>query len=70
MFLSDPGVPGLIFVSRCLPVSGRPFVDFTDVTLADEDGNSKPADYVNRSILGNVAMHVAPPGGQTCNLCK
>ena len=42
----------------------RPFADLTDVTLADEDGNSKPADYVNRAILGNVAMQVAPPGGQ------
>ena len=28
-------------------------VDLTDVTLADEDNN--------------VAMQVAPPGGQTCN---
>jgi len=34
------------------------------VTLADEDSNSKPADDVNRAILGNVAMQVAPPGGQ------
>ena len=42
----------------------RPFADLTDVTLADEDGSSKPADYVNRAILGNVAMQVAPPGGQ------
>ena len=42
----------------------RPCADLTDVTLADEDGNSKPADYVNRAILGNVAMQVAPPGGQ------
>ena len=41
--------------------------DLTDVTLADEDGNSKPADYVNRAILGNVAMQVAPPGGQNWN---
>ena len=38
--------------------------DLTDVTLTDEDGNSKPADYVNRAIPGNVAMQVAPPGGQ------
>ena len=43
------------------------FEDLTDVTLADEDGNSKPADYVNRAILGNVAMQVAPPGGQNWN---
>ena len=41
-----------------------PFADLTDVTLADEDSNSTPADYVNRAILGNVAMQVAPPGGQ------
>ena len=41
----------------------RLFADLTDVTLADEDSNSKPAD-VNRAILGNVAMQVAPPGGQ------
>ena len=38
--------------------------DLTDVTLADEDSNSTPADDVNRAILGNVAMQVAPPGGQ------
>ena len=36
----------------------------SDVTLADEDSNSIPADDVNRAILGNVAMQVAPPGGQ------
>ena len=46
------------------------FADSTDVTLADEDNNSIPTDDVNRTIIGNVAMHVAPPGGQTCNLCK
>ena len=38
--------------------------DLTDVTLADEDSNSIPTDDVNRAILGNVAMQVAPPGGQ------
>ena len=43
------------------------FADLTDVTLADEDINSIPADDVNRAILGNVAMQVVPPGGQTCN---
>ena len=42
----------------------RPCADLTDVTLADEDSNSTPADDVNRAILGNVAMQVAPPGGQ------
>ena len=41
-----------------------PLADLTDVTLADEDSNSTPADYVKRAILGNVAMQVAPPGGQ------
>ena len=40
------------------------FEDLTDVTLADEDSNSTPSDDVNRAILGNVAMQVAPPGGQ------
>ena len=44
--------------------------DLTDVTLADEDINSIPADDVDRAILGNVAMQVAPPGGQNWNLCK
>ena len=38
--------------------------DLADVTLADEDINSIPTDDVNRAILGNVAMQVAPPGGQ------
>ena len=42
----------------------RGFADLTDVTLADEDSNSIPTDDVNRAILGNVAMQVAPPGGQ------
>ena len=40
------------------------FADLTDVTLADEDGNSIPTDDVNRAILGSVALQVAPPGGQ------
>ena len=66
MFLSDPGVPGVRSMGPDLSnyLHTRPFADLTDVTLADEDGNSKPADYVNRAILGNVAMQVAPPGGQ------
>ena len=42
----------------------RPYADLTDVTLADEDSNSIPTDDVNWAILGNVAMQVAPPGGQ------
>ena len=45
-------------------VSPRLCADLTDVTLADEDSNSIPTDDVNRAILGNVAMQVAPPGGQ------
>ena len=44
-------------------VSTRGLVDLTDVTLADEDSNSIPTDDVNRTIQGNVAMQVAPPGG-------
>ena len=40
------------------------FADLTDVTLADEDSNSIPTDDVNRAILGNLAMQVAPSGGQ------
>ena len=35
-----------------------PFVDLTDVTLADEDTNSILTDNVNRAIEGNVAMQV------------
>ena len=38
--------------------------DLTDVTLADEDSNSIPTDDVNRAFPGNVAMQVAPSGGQ------
>ena len=41
--------------------------DLTDVTLADEDSNSIPADDVNRAFLDNVAMQVAPSGGQQWN---
>ena len=59
-FLSDPGVPGLIFVS----VSPRGFVDLTDVTLADEDDNSILTDNANRAIQGNETMQVTRPGGQ------
>ena len=47
-----------------ISLTPRPFADLTDVTLADEDSNSTPADDVNRAILGNVAMHVAPSGDQ------
>ena len=48
----------------CPSVRPTPFVDLTDVTLADENNNSIPTDDVNRAIIGNVAMQVAPPGGQ------
>ena len=41
------------------------FWDLTDVTLADEDNNSPPADDVKRAILGNVAMQVASVGFKT-----
>ena len=35
-----------------------PCVDLTDVTLADEDTNSKLTDNANRAFQGNVAMRV------------
>ena len=53
-----------VLMSLTQSVHTRPRADLTDVTLADEDSNSTPADDVNRAILGNVAMQVAPPGGQ------
>ena len=40
------------------------FADLNDVTLADEDSNFIPTDDVNRAILVNVAMQVAPSDGQ------
>ena len=40
------------------------FADLTDVTLADDDSNFIPTDDVNMAILGNMAMQVAPCGGQ------
>ena len=68
LFLSDTAILGVqsmrASVSNSLTI---PFADLTDVTLADEDNNSIPTDDVNRTIIGNVAMQVAPPGGQTCN---
>ena len=45
-------------------VTPRGFADLTDVTLADEDSNSIPTDDVNKAILDNMAMQVAPSGGQ------
>ena len=41
--------------------------NLTDVTLADEDTNSILTDNANRAIQGNVAMPVAPSGGQIVN---
>ena len=55
---------GPIYVSGPMSVSTTLCADLTDVTLADEDSNSIPTDDVNRAIPGNVAMQVAPPGGQ------
>ena len=66
-FLSDPGIPGPIYGSKYLKLSKRPFWNLTDVTLADEDTNSIQTADVNRAIIGNVAMQVAPSGVQTCN---
>ena len=37
------------------------------MTLADEDTNSILTNNANRAIIDNVAMQVAPPGGQTCS---
>ena len=70
-FLSDPGIPGPIYGSGCLSQTERPFADLTDVTLVDEDTNSIPINYANRTIQGNnVAMQVVPSGGQICNQYK
>ena len=65
-FLSDPGIPGVWSIGPgvYLSVSTRPFWDFTDMTLADEDTNSILADNDNGAIQGNVAMQAAPSGGQ------
>ena len=48
----------------CQSVTPTLCADLTDVTLADEDSNSIPTDDVNRAILSNLAMQVAPSGGQ------
>ena len=45
-----------------LSVSPRGFADLTDVTLADEDTKPILTDNANRTIQGNVAMHVTHPG--------
>ena len=62
---------GPIYGSGCLSLTHSltelPCADLTDVTLADEDTNSILTDNANRAIQGNVAMQVAPSGGQICN---
>ena len=40
-----------------MSLTHRGFVDFTELTLADEDTNSILTDNANRAIQGNVAMH-------------
>ena len=55
--VSPPGV-------RSMGQTKRGCADLTDVTLADEDNNPIQTDDVNRAIMGNAAMQVAPPGGQ------
>ena len=47
-----------------MSVTHTTFADVIDLTLADEDNNSIPTNYVNRAILGIEAMQLAPPGGQ------
>ena len=66
-FLSDPGVPGVRSMGPDVRHWQDYFEDLTDVTLADEDSNSIPTDDVNRTILSNLAMQVAPSGGQHWN---
>ena len=46
-FLSDPGLPGVRSMGPglCLSVTPTPFVDLTDVTLANEDTNTILADH-------------------------
>ena len=56
-FLSDPGVPGRIFVSGCPSVCHRCLWNLTDVTMADEDTNSILTDNANRAIQVNVATN-------------
>ena len=55
---------GPIYGSVRHSLTTRLFADLADVTLADEDSNLIPTDDVNRAIPGNVALQVAPPGGQ------
>ena len=48
-------------------LTNQAFADLTDVTLADEDTNSILTDDANRTIPGNMAMQVPPPGGKIQN---
>ena len=48
----------------CPSVTERPFVDLTDVTLADEDTNSIPTDNANRAFQGKVSIQVTQSDGQ------
>ena len=57
VFLSDPGIPGVRSMGPSLSKSC--LVDLTDVTLVDEDTNSKSqADDTNRAIPSNLEMQV------------
>ena len=66
-FLSDPGVPGLIYGNSWFSLTERPFADLTDVTLADEDTNPILTDNANRTFQDNLATRVTQPGGQIWN---
>ena len=56
--------PRYVCGSECLKQTTKPLADLTDVTLADEDTIPILTDNANRAFQGNVAMQVAPPGGQ------
>ena len=66
MTILSTGVPGVQSMGPDVAQSVQPrsFADLTYVTLAVEDSNPIPTDDVNRAILDNVAMQVAPPGHQ------
>ena len=61
-------------------VRPTPFVDLTDVTMADEDTNSTLTDNANRAIQGNASyatwwptlqtMQMVPTDDQILNQCK
>ena len=68
-FLSDPGVPGPIFVSGCPSLTKRPFVDLTDVTLADEDTKSILTDNANRAIQGKFSSEKKLSSDKSCLWC-